>query len=82
MRGWIAVLVGELGLAVLLLVAAVASWRAGIRTSTFAALDRAPEFVATRYVGPWLLLAAVLGAVAGLFLIDAVARLVRRRRAR
>ncbi|WP_280404981.1 hypothetical protein [Nocardia brasiliensis] len=82
MKGWIAVVAGEIGLAVLALVAGVGSWRNGIRTTTFAALDPAPEFVATRYVGPWLLLAAVLGAVAGLLVIDAVTRTVRQRRAR
>lgn len=69
----------ELGLVVLGLVAAVLSWHHSIRTTTFAAMGQAPEFVATRYVTPWLLLAAVLVAIAGLLAIDAVSRVVRAR---
>ncbi|MEU7142514.1 hypothetical protein ABZ942_23895 [Nocardia sp. NPDC046473] len=82
MKTWITVAATELGLVVLGLVAAVLSWQRGIQTTTFAAIGQAPEFVATRYVAPWLLLAAVLVALAGLFAIDAVTRVVRARRSR
>ncbi|MFI7001556.1 hypothetical protein [Nocardia sp. NPDC050175] len=82
MRTWITVAATELGLVVLGLVAAVLSWQQGIQTTTFAAIGQAPEFVATRYVAPWLLLAAVLVALAGLFAIDAVNRVVRARQSR
>ncbi|MFI9401683.1 hypothetical protein [Nocardia sp. NPDC052316] len=82
MKTSVTVITVELGLVVLGLVAAVFSWRNGIQTTTFAALGEAPEFVATRYVAPWLLLAAVLLAIAGLFAIDAVGRAVRVRRDR
>lgn len=82
MKTPITVAATELGLAVLGLVAAVLSWRQGSQTTTFAAIGQAPEFVATRYVAPWLLLAAVLVAIAGLVAIDAVTRVVRARRPR
>ncbi|PXX65007.1 hypothetical protein DFR70_10468 [Nocardia tenerifensis] len=72
----------ELGLAVLAFVAAVLSWRQSIQTTTFAAVGQAPEFVATRYVTPWILLAAVLVGAAGLVAIDAAGRLLRARRPR
>lgn len=82
MRGSITVAATELGVVVLGLVAAVLSWQQGIQKTTFAAIGQAPEFVATRYVTPWLLLAAVLVAIAGLCAIDAVGRVVRVRRTR
>ncbi|WP_433659819.1 hypothetical protein ACQPW1_45220 [Nocardia sp. CA-128927] len=82
MKTWITVAATELALVVLGLVAAVLSWHQGIQTTTFAAMGQAPEFVATRYVAPWLLLAAVLAGIAGLFAIDAVTRVVRARQPR
>ncbi|KZM70832.1 hypothetical protein [Nocardia terpenica] len=65
-------------LAVLCLVAAVRSWHAGIGTTFFAADGDQPAFEATRYIGPWLALAALLVVVAGLALIDLVVRWARR----
>lgn len=82
MKSWITLTAVELGLVVLGLVAAVLSWRNGIQTTTFAAMGEAPEFVATRYVAPWLVLATVLFAIAGVLAIDAVTRVVRRRQSR
>ncbi|WP_069160617.1 hypothetical protein [Nocardia altamirensis] len=80
MRGWGAATAVELGLVVLGLVGAVLSWRHGIQTTTFAAAGPTPEFVATRYVAPWLVLAAALVALAGVFAINAVSRVVRHSR--
>lgn len=73
--------IGELVLAVVLVVAAVVSWRGGVRTTWFEPLGESPGFEATRYAAPWLLLAALLVLVAGLFVIDALTRLFRARAA-
>ncbi|WP_040870376.1 hypothetical protein [Nocardia exalbida] len=80
MRRWIVAVLVELDLFVLALIAAALSARAGVRTTDFAAAGDAPGFTATRYAGPWWLLATLLVAVAGVLAIDAVARLWRGRR--
>ncbi|MFI5780358.1 hypothetical protein [Nocardia sp. NPDC051570] len=70
-RLWIVV---DVALIVLCLGAAVPSWRNGIHTTAFEASGDLPAFEATRYVGPWLGAAALLVAVAGVALVDLVAR--------
>jgi hypothetical protein len=55
--------------------AAVPSWRGGIHSIGFAADGGQPTFTATRYSGPWLALAALLVTLAGLAVIDLIARL-------
>ncbi|WP_194816127.1 hypothetical protein [Nocardia sp. XZ_19_385] len=65
---------GELVLAVLCGLGAVASWNRGLVTTSFAAAGEMPGFDATRYVAPWLLLATLLLVFAGLFAVDAVSR--------
>ncbi|WP_460701107.1 hypothetical protein [Nocardia thraciensis] len=75
-RLWI---LADLVLLVVCLGAAVRSWRHGISTTWFAAVGEQPAFEATRYSGPWLGLAAFLVAVAGLAIVDLVARGARTR---
>ncbi|MBF6172874.1 hypothetical protein [Nocardia blacklockiae] len=75
-RLWIVV---DLVLLVVCLGAAVPSWRSGISTAAFDAVGKQPAFEATRYSGPWLGLAALLVAIAGLAVIDLVARCARTR---
>ncbi|MEV0340256.1 hypothetical protein AB0H49_14590 [Nocardia sp. NPDC050713] len=77
MRRDIEVAVGEALAAVVALVLAVLSWNRGTVATVFAPLGEMPAFEATRYVGPWLMLAAFLVAVAGLLGIDAVTRVLR-----
>jgi hypothetical protein len=72
----------ELTLALVCAVFAVVSWRNGLITTTFAPSGDVPGFAATRYNAPWLVLAAFLVVVAGIFAIDAVARVVRAVRSR
>ena len=62
------------------LAGAVPAWHAGIESTPFAGSGDLPAFEATRYIGPWLGLAAVLVVVAGLALIDLVARSLSRSR--
>ncbi len=76
-RLWLAV---DVVVLVLCLAAIVPAWHAGIESVSFAASGDLPAFEATRYSGPWLGLAALLAAVAGLALIDLVARAVERYR--
>jgi hypothetical protein len=76
------VVLGEVAVTVLFLVAAVASWNNGLVTTSFAPSGDMPGFDGTRYVGPWLLLAAFLVTVAGVIAIDMVARTVRAATAR
>ncbi len=76
-RMWIVL---DLVAVVVCLAAAVPSWHAGIESITFAASADQPAFEATHYSGPWLVLAALLVAVAGLAVIDLVARGVDRSR--
>jgi hypothetical protein len=70
-RPWIVV---DLVLILLGMAAAVQSWHNGVRTTPFPGSDAVPAFEASRYAGPWLGLAALLVAVAGLAVIDLVAR--------
>ncbi|MEV0297961.1 hypothetical protein [Nocardia sp. NPDC050710] len=74
-RGIVAL--GELVIALLCLVGAVSSWGNGVVTTAFAPVGELPAFESTRYAAPWVVLAAFLAAVAGLFAIDAAARLLR-----
>ncbi|MGV9679515.1 hypothetical protein ACWDSJ_29915 [Nocardia sp. NPDC003482] len=74
-RVWIVV---DLVLIVLCVGAAVPSWRHGVHTTAFAASGDLPAFEATRYSGPWLGLAALLVAAAGLAVVDLVVRCARR----
>ncbi|MEU7630596.1 hypothetical protein AB0C34_11485 [Nocardia sp. NPDC049220] len=76
MRRWIIAVIVELGVIMLALVGAGLSWRRGIHVTDFAPLGDSPGFAAIRYLAPWLLLAAVLVTVAGVFAVDATARLV------
>ncbi|MBF6357526.1 hypothetical protein IU449_23750 [Nocardia higoensis] len=69
----------EAVVAAVLMVAAVASWRGGVVDTSFAAQGEVPAHDSVRYVGPWLVLAATLVAVAGLTLVDATARVRRTR---
>ncbi len=71
------VALGEVVAAVVVLALAALSWGRGTVTTSFAALGEMPAFDATRYVAPWLVLAAFLVVVAGLLAIDAVTRAVR-----
>ncbi|UGT64650.1 hypothetical protein [Nocardia asteroides] len=59
----------------------VLAWRNGIRTTEFAPSGDVPAFEATRYAGPWIVLAATLLTVAGLLLVDVVAQLATARNA-
>ncbi|NKY54198.1 hypothetical protein [Nocardia vermiculata] len=70
-RVWIAL---DLLLVVVCAVAAVPSWRQGVHTTWFAAVGDQPAFESTHYTGPWLALAALLVAAAGLAAIDLVVR--------
>ncbi|MEU7766023.1 hypothetical protein AB0B25_12950 [Nocardia sp. NPDC049190] len=76
MRRWIIAVIVELGVIVLALAGAGLSWRSGIHVTDFAPFGDSPGFAAIRYLAPWLLLAAVLVTVAGVFAVDATARLV------
>jgi hypothetical protein len=67
----------ELVLVMVCLVFAVVSWRNGLITTSFAESGDTPAFDATRYSGPWLILAAFLVLVAGVIVIDATVRTVR-----
>ncbi|WP_216901730.1 hypothetical protein [Nocardia alni] len=60
--------------------AAVASWRGGLESIRFLVVEDQPAFTAVRYSGPWVALAALLVAIAGLAVIDLVARCVARSR--
>jgi hypothetical protein len=76
------VVLGEVVVAALCVAAAVLSWRHGLVTTSFPAAGHVPAYDATRYVGPWLVLAAFLVAVAGVVVIDASARSLRAATAR
>ncbi|MBW0270348.1 hypothetical protein ATM97_04535 [Nocardia sp. MH4] len=78
MKRWIATALFELGLAVICLAGAVYSWRHARRVTGFVTSDEHPGFEAVRYVPPLLLLASALVIVAGLLVIDAVARIATR----
>ncbi|MET7773838.1 hypothetical protein [Nocardia sp. NPDC005366] len=68
---------GEYVIALLCLIGAVQSWGNGVVTTSFAPIGDLPAFDSTRYIGPWLVLAAFLAGLAGLFVIDGLARAVR-----
>ncbi|WP_405178437.1 hypothetical protein OG225_30755 [Nocardia sp. NBC_01377] len=68
---------GEAVIALLCVIGAVLSWGNGVVTTTFAPIGDLPAFDSTRYVAPWLVLAAFLVCVAGLLVIDGAARVVR-----
>ncbi|WP_054815963.1 hypothetical protein [Nocardia arizonensis] len=79
MRQPIAVALGETVIAALCLVGAATSWDNGTVPTAFAANGELPAFEATRYVAPWLVLSVFLVTVAGLLLVDALARAARTR---
>ncbi|MBF6333751.1 hypothetical protein [Nocardia transvalensis] len=76
-RLWIVV---DLVLILLCVGAAVPSWRNGMQTTWFTASEELPAFQATRYVGPWIALAALLVAIAGVAVVDLIARCASRSR--
>lgn len=76
MRRWIAAALFELGLAVLCLVGAAYSWSHARRTTEYVTADDHSAFEAVRYVPPLLILATGLVILAGVLVIDAVARIV------
>lgn len=78
MKRWIVLV--DLVLVLLALAGAVASYRNGIRTTAFAPDGDVPAFEAVRYAAPWIVLAALLATLAGLLLVDAVARTAAARR--
>ncbi|MGW6725413.1 hypothetical protein ACWF9G_05845 [Nocardia sp. NPDC055029] len=76
MRRWIAAALFELGLAVLCLAGAAYSWSHARRTTEYVTADDHPAFEAVRYAPPLLILATGLVILAGVLVIDAVARIV------
>lgn len=68
----------DLAVAILALALAVLCWQLGVRNTAFPATGDVPAYTATRYVGPWLFLATVLVAGAGVAAIDAAVRVARR----
>ncbi|ORI24112.1 hypothetical protein BJI47_16245 [Rhodococcus sp. 1168] len=70
--------IAEIVAAVLVVALAILCWNAGVTETVFvAAGDSGPEYVSTRYAGPWIALGAVSVVLAGLLLIDGVRRLLR-----
>ncbi|MGW5451971.1 hypothetical protein [Nocardia sp. NPDC003979] len=82
MKRWIVAVSVELGLAVVCLAGAVASWGNARRSTEFVGSDEHSGFEAVRYVPPMLALSTGLVILAGLFLIDAVARILSARERR
>lgn len=74
MKRWIVTALLEIGLAAVCLAGAVASWSHARRTTVFTGSDDHPGFEAVRYAPPMLALATGLMIVAGVLLIDVVAR--------
>ncbi|MDJ0358929.1 hypothetical protein [Rhodococcus sp. H29-C3] len=67
----------EIVSAVTVVALAVLCWNTGVTDTVFAvAGNGGPEYVSTRYAGPWIALGAVGVVIAGLLLIDAVGRLL------
>ncbi|BAD60015.1 MULTISPECIES: hypothetical protein [Nocardia] len=66
----------ETVVAVLCLVGLVAAWQRGVVSTAFLPVGDIPGFESSRYAGPWLILAVFLVAVAGLCVIDALARVL------
>ncbi|NKX87868.1 hypothetical protein [Nocardia coubleae] len=81
MKRWIVAVSVELGLAAVCLAGAVASWGNARRSTEFGAHEHS-GFEAVRYVPPMLALSTGLVILAGLFLIDAVARILSARERR
>lgn len=70
--GWV-----ELVLAVVAVICAVVCWKAGVRTTEFAAVpDVSPAYTGTYYSGSWIAVAALAVIVGGLVAIDGVRRLL------
>lgn len=67
----------DLVLAVLAIGLAVLCWNQGLHNTWFPAAGDVPAYTATRYVGPWLFLAILLAAGAGIALLDAGVRIIR-----
>ena len=70
-------MITELAVVLIGVVAAVLSWGNGLRETVFAASGDVPEYIATRYVGAWLLLSATLTLLVGVIAIDAITRTIR-----
>lgn len=70
----------DFAVAVLAVGLAALCWTLGVQTTDLPATGDYPAYTATRYVAPWLFLAMLLIAGAGLAVVDAAARLLRRRR--
>lgn len=69
--------IAEIVSAVIVVALAVWCWNAGVtETLVAAAGNGGPEYVSTRYAGPWIALSAVSVVVAGLLLIDGLRRLL------
>ncbi len=69
--------VAEIVSAVMFVALAILCWNAGVTETLFAAAGNGgPEYVSTRYAGPWIALGAVGVVIAGLLLIDGVRRLL------
>jgi hypothetical protein len=67
---------GDVVLAVLAVLAAVWFWQRGVVVIHYPASDGLPATDSSRYLGNWLTGAVGLGAVAGLFVVDALRQLV------
>ncbi|WP_067703147.1 hypothetical protein [Nocardia jejuensis] len=76
MTRWLAVL-AEFVLVPVIVGGAVWCWHNGLHPGWYRPAGETPGFDGVRYSGPWLSLAAVLVTIAGLVLIDVVARTVR-----
>ncbi|KAF0848938.1 hypothetical protein [Nocardia caishijiensis] len=74
MKPWIVAVLVEIGLAAVCLAGTVASWGNARRATEFVGSGEQFEFEAVRYVPPMLALSTGLAILAGLLLIDAVAR--------
>ncbi|MEV6059611.1 hypothetical protein ACIGO9_04360 [Nocardia asteroides] len=77
MRRWIATALFELGLAVICLAGAVYSWSHARRVTAFVTSEEHPGFEAVRYAPPLLVLATALMVLAGVLVIDVVAKIAR-----
>lgn len=69
--------IAEIVASVMVVALAILCWNAGVTEAVFAATGNGgPEYVSTRYAGPWIALGALGVLVAGLLLIDGVRRLL------
>ncbi|MFI5714410.1 hypothetical protein [Nocardia sp. NPDC051750] len=69
----------DITVAVIAIGLAALCWALGVQTTDLPATGDYPAYTATRYVAPWLFLAMLLVAGAGLAVVDAAARLIRTR---